>query len=220
MSISPKRSRFKFEQRPEPCRQCGTAAWWDGWRGIKNEVVREASGAIVVREGAARHRARCSSPSCYASWTVYPQEVYPHRVFQLSVVSSAVAAVALGGETRSAVAAMHRASRRSVSRWVSWVGSLFDAPSLVRLCARLGPQGYRPQVMASVEQGEGISRAGTILGLLDQLATLLRERGALGSQNTPGLAAILTHQLVRFGEVCRLTGLSPPLHVDIGVAPG
>ena len=222
MFISPNSSRFKYEERPDPCRRCGAAAWWNGWRAIKNEVVRDCSGAIVVREGARRHRARCSSgaPTC-GGWTVYPEDAYPNRVFQLSAVSSAVEAVALGGETRAAAAAAHRASRRSVSRWVGWVGSLLDIPSLVGLCARLDPQGRRPPVWASREQTEVITtRAGATLRLLDHLATLLRERGALGSRDAPALAAILSHQLVRFGEVRRLTGFSPPLRVDIAFAPG
>lgn len=151
---------------------------------------------------------------------MYPQDVYPHRVFQLSVVSSAVEAVALGGETRTAAALAHQASRRSVSRWVGWVGSLLDVASLVRLCAHVDPQGHRPPLLASREQAEGVSGAGTILRLLDHLATLLRERGALGSQELPALAAILAQQLARFGEVWRLTGLSPPLRVDTAFALG
>lgn len=149
---------------------------------------------------------------------MYSQQTYPHRVFQLSAVSSAVAAVALGGETRTAAAAAHRASRRSVARWVGWVGSLFDVPSLLGLCARLD-RPHSPPVLAS-HKADGVSRAGTILRLLDHLATLLRERAALGSQQPPALAAILSHQLARFGEVRRLTVLSPPLRVDIGFAPG
>jgi len=151
---------------------------------------------------------------------VYSEDAYPNRVFQLSAVSSAVEAVALGGETPTAAAAAHQASRRSVSRWVGWVGSLLEVPSLVRLCVHLDPQGHRPPVLTSAEQAKGVSGAGTILRLLDHLATLLRERGALCSRELPALAAILAHQLARFGEVCRLTGLSPPLRVDIGFAPG
>lgn len=150
---------------------------------------------------------------------MYPQDAYPHRVFQLSAVSSAVGAVALGGETRTAAAAAHRTSRRSVSRWVRWVGSLLDLDSLVRLCTRLDPQGRRPPVSAG-EEAEAVRRAGTILRLLDHLAGLLRERGALRSRDAPALAAILDHQLARFGEVARLTRCSPPLRVDVAFAPG
>lgn len=222
MFVSPKGSRFKYEERPEPCRRCGAVAWWNGRRAIKNEVVRDGSGSIVMREGAVRHRARCSSrASGCGSWTVYAEDAYPHRVFQLSAVSSAVEAVALGGETRTAAAETHQASRRSVSRWVNWVGSLIDVGSLVGLCARLDSQGHRPPVSASGDETEAVSRAGTCLRLLDHLAGLLRERGALGSsREVPALAAILWHQLVRFGQVHRLGGLSPPLRVDVAFAPG
>lgn len=221
MFVSPNRSRFKYEERPEPCRRCGAAGWWNGWRTIKNEVVRDAEGAIVVREGVARRRARCSRQGrgC-GSWTVYPQDAYPHRVFQLSVVSSAVAAVALGGETRTKAAARHQTSRRSVARWVGWIGSLVEVPSLVRFCACLDPQGQPPPVLASGKDNRAVTRAGTILRLLDHLAGLLREHGALGARELPALAAILSHQLERFGEWRRLTGFSPPLRVDIAFAPG
>lgn len=220
MLVAPKGSQCKYEERPEPCRRCGAAAWWNGWRAIKNEVVRDASGAIVVR-GARRHRAQCSSgvPSC-GSWTVYPQDAYPHRAFQLSVVSSAVEAAALGGATYTAAAVQHRTSRRSVSRWVKWVGSLLDAASLVRLCARLDPQGRRPPVSAVGEQAAVLSRAGTILRLLDHVVVLWREQGALRSLDAPALTAILAHQLARFGQVSTLTGSSPPLRVDVAFAPG
>jgi len=141
-------------------------------------------------------------------------------VFQLSVVSSAVAAVALGGETRTKAAARHQASRRSVARWVGWIGSLVDVPSLVQFCARLDAQGQPPPVLASDKDNRIVTRAGTILRLLDHLAGLLREHGALSVREVPALAAILSHQLGRFGTWRRLTGFSPPLRVDIAFAPG
>lgn len=151
---------------------------------------------------------------------MYPEDTYPYRTFQLSAVSSAVEAVALGGQTHTAAAAAHQTSRRSVSRWVGWVGSLLEVPRLVRLCAQLDPWGHRPPVLASYEEADRVGRAGAILQLLDHLAGLLRERGALGLREVPALAAILAHQLARFGEVWKLTDLSPPLHVDIAFALG
>lgn len=218
--VAPNGSRFKYEGRPAPCGRCGRATWWNGWRAIKNEVVRDAGGAIVVRAGR-RHRARCSSGdrSC-GSWTVYGPEAYPHRVFQLSVVSSAVAAVALGGATLTESAAQHLATRRSVSRWIRWVGSLFEVGVLVGLCARLDPQVRRPPVAAATGALGTMARAGAILRLLDQVADLLRQRGALGSRPAPALAAVLAHQLSRFGAVARLTRRSPPLRVDLAWEPG
>jgi hypothetical protein len=216
--VAPKGSRFKYEERPPPCRRCGRAAWWNGWRAIKAEVVCEASGANVVRE-ARRHRARCSSGdrSCRI-WTVYGEDAYPHRVFQLSVVASAVGAVALGGLTLSGSAARHRATRRSVSRWLRWVATLLEAPRLLELCARLDAQG-QPPPPATVGKPATIARAGAILRLLDQLARLLRERGVRLARDVPALAAIVAHQLARFGEVRFLTRSSPPLRVDVVFEP-
>lgn len=150
---------------------------------------------------------------------MYPEDTYPYRTFQLSAVSSAVEAVALGDQTRTAAAAAHQTSRRSVSRWVGWVASLLDVPSLVRLCAQSDPQGQRPPVLVSHAETDAVSRAGAILRLLDHLAGLLRERGALGARELPALAAILAQQFARFGEVWKLTDLSPPLRIDIAFAP-
>lgn len=205
------------------CRRCGSGAWWNGWRAIKREVVRDGSRAVIERE-AQRHRARCSSGdgSC-RSWTVYGDEAYPHRTFQLSVVSAAVEAVALGGATRTGAASQHHTTRRSVSRWLGWVGSLVEAGDLAALCARLDPHGRRPPVGATVapSQGSGsIARAGANLRLLDHLADLLRERGALCWRGGPALGAILARPLERFGEVAFLTRGSPRLRVAEAFAPG
>lgn len=138
-----------------PCRRCGSGAWWNGWRAIKREVVRDASGMVIERE-ARRHRARCRSGdrSC-RDWTVYGDEAYPHRTFQLSVVSAAVEAVALGGATRTGTATQHRTTRRSVSRWLGWVGSLVEPGDLGALCTRLDPHGRRPPVGATVAPSQG-----------------------------------------------------------------
>jgi hypothetical protein len=154
---------------------------------------------------------------------VYGDEAYPHRTFQLSVVSSAAEAVALGGATRTGAAAQHRTTRRSVSRWLGWVGSLVEPGDLGALCTRLDPHGRRPPVGATVapSQGSGsVTRAGANLRLLDHLADLLRERGALCWRGGPALGAILARPLERFGEVALLTRGSPRLRVAEAFAPG
>jgi hypothetical protein len=186
-------------------------------------VVRDTSGAVIERE-ARRHRARCSGAdrSC-RGWTVYGEEAYPHRTYQLSLVSSAVEAVALGGATRTAAASQHRTTRRSVSRWLGWVGSLVEAGDLARQCARLDPHGRRPPMgaTAAASQGSGsVARAGAILRLLDNLADLLRERSALCWRGGPALGAILARPLERFGEVAFVTRGSPRLRVAEAFAPG
>jgi hypothetical protein len=222
LSVAPKDAGCKYEERPEPCRRCGSAPWWNGWRTIKHEVLRDASGAVIER-AARRHRARCSGGdrSC-RDWTVYSAEAYPYRTYQLSLVSAAVEAVALGGATRTAAGAQHHTTRRSVSRWLGWVGSLVEAGDLARLCARLDAQGRRPPfgTAAAGPQSTTVRRAGVVLRLLDHLADLLRERGALGARHGPALGEILARPLERFGEVAFLTRGSPRLRVAAAFAPG
>jgi hypothetical protein len=110
-----------------------------------------------------------------------------------------------------------------VSRWLGWVGSLVEPGDLGALCTRLDPHGRRPPVGATVapSQGSGsVTRAGANLRLLDHLADLLRERGALCWRGGPALGAILARPLERFGEVALLTRGSPRLRVAEAFAPG
>ena len=58
-----------------------------------------------------------------------------------------------------------------------------------------------------------MSRAGSVLRLLDHLSDVLFRRGVALPGRGPGLLRILTAQLARFGDVCWLTRPSPPLRV-------
>jgi len=159
-----------------------------------------------------RQRARCSDRHCAAgSWTIYPAGAYPHRSYQLCVVAATVAEVCFAGGRRRAVAARHDCSRRSVSRWVRWTAQLASPEDLGRLCARLDPEGLPPPTPPPAE-GE-VSRAGSVLRLLDHLGDVLLRRGVGLPGRGPGLLRILTAQLARFGDVAWLTRASPPLRV-------
>lgn len=221
MLVAPKGSRFKYEERPAPCRVCGSVAWWNGWRAIKGEVGHDGASDAVVRREGRRHRARCSrrDGKC-RSWTVYGEDAYPHRVFQLSAVSSAVTTVALEKVTMTESARRHDSSRRSVSRWVKWVASFLDVAGLVRLCARLGSQQGLPPPALAASEAQAAHRAGVVLVLLDHLCGLLREGGVALSRDGPALGVLLGDQLARFGEVVLLTRPSPPLRVDVGLEAG
>lgn len=201
----------KHVARPGPCPVCGRPAWWNGTRWIKG-VVFLLAGGLRRAEPFVRRRARCSDRGCSAgSWTVYEPGGYPHRTFLLSVVAFAVAAMAVGvGATLTAVADECGSHRRSVGRWVRWVGGLADPAELSRGCARLDPDGLPPP--AAPRTVEPMARAGWVVGLLDRLADLLRGRGVT-LEPGPGLAAILRHQLDRFRSVFHLTRPSPPLRV-------
>ncbi len=158
-----------------------------------------------------RRRARCSDRRCAAgSWTIYPAGAYPHRSYQLCVVAAAVAEIC-AGDSRRAVAAHHDCSRRSVSRWIRWTAGLASPEDLARLCARLDPEGLPPPMPAT--SGGEVSRAGSVLQLLDALGDVLLRRGVAVPGRGPGLVRVLLTQLARFGDVCWLTRSSPPLRV-------
>lgn len=214
MPVAHSGRRFKYSERPAPCLVCGCYAVWNGRRNV-SQVVRDGSGPLrYVAE--VRRRARCADRTCAArSWTVYPASAYPHRVFQLPVVASAVSTIAFAPDsTLSRTATDHACSRRSVVRWCRWVAHLAEPSHLAWACARLDPDGLAG-ISALVHATPLRARAGSALRLLDRLSELLLDRGVALPAAGPGLARILAHQHRRFGDIFRLTGPSPPLRVDL-----
>ena len=216
MCVSPSTPRCKKAVRPDPCRVCGALSWWNGGRVVAEVIQDIAQGARRVID-VLRRRARCSDRRCAAgSWTIYPPGAYPHRSYQLGVVASAVAEVCVAGDSRRAVAARHDCSRRSVSRWIRWTAQLASPEDLGQLCARLDPEGLPPP--SATAAGE-VSRAGSVLRLLDHLGDVLLRRGVALPGRGPGLVRVLTAQLARFGDVAWLTRSSPPLRVAPETVP-
>lgn len=203
----------KYELRPDPCRWCGSPAWWDGSRSVA--AVRKAcDGSIEHDTENVRRRAKCSSEDCPAgSRTVYEHDDYPHRVFQLEVLVSAVLTVVIGARTMTAAAAEHLCSRDSVRRWRRWIDALAEPGDLEQLCARLDPDALPPPT----DSPHG--RTAQVIALLDRLADLLALKGLPLKGRACGLVRVLRDQLVRFGEVFRLTRASPPLRADRGLLP-
>lgn len=215
MPVAHSGRRFKYAERPAPCQVCGSYTVWNGRRCV-SQVVRDSSGAVRYVAEEVRWRARCADRSCAAgSFTVYAASAYPHRVFQLPVVASAVGTIAFAPDaTLSRTATDHACSRRSVVRWCRWVADLAEPSHLARACARLDPDGLAG-VSALVHTKPLRARAGSALRLLDRLSELLLDRGVALPAAGPGLARILAHQHRRFGDIFRLTGSSPPLRVDL-----
>ncbi len=209
MSLSPRCIHGKYAERPPLCSVCSSASWWNGSRNVSS--VHKHDGGVKHRTDVIRRRARCPVRECsQGSWTIYEEDSYPHRLFQLLVVVSAVTLVTLGEKTLTAAAAAHQCSRDSVRRWKQWVDGLAAPQVLMRACTRLDsdglPGGFVPDSMP---------RAGAVLHLLDRLAELLRARGLRLPDLDAGLACVLKDQLVRFGEIFYLTKPSPPLRVDL-----
>ena len=200
----------KYTSRPSCCRACGEPAWWNGTR-VVAPVRRSPEGRVEHEPETVRHRARCSSKSCpLGSWTVYEQNDYPHRVFQLDVVVAAVSMFVYGAATMTAAAKAHLCYRDSVRRWRQWIASLAAPRDLERLCSRIDSAGLPPPV--APESGD---RAARVLVLLDHLARLMATRGVELPRCGAGPVRLLVDRLVRFGEVFYLTKSSPPLRADI-----
>ncbi len=209
---SPEKKR-KYNERPDPCRRCGTPGWWAGGRRVA-QMVLGVRGVVERVPDLWRPRACCPNPDCpVKSWTVYEPGGYPHRSFTLAVTASGVAQLAADdAATLKDVADAHQCDRRTVGRWVRWVVRLCATVAVVRACARLDPTGLPPPAPPPRETRR--RRAGSVLLLLDHLVRLLRERGAALEPGS-GLVAILRHQFVRFGAVLWLTRQSPPLHMAV-----
>jgi hypothetical protein len=211
VDVSPSPSRRKKTLRPDPCRVCGSPSWWDGGRRVA-EIIQELGRGVRRVIDVLRPRARCSDRRCAAgSWTLYAAHAYPHRSFQLDVVTAAVAAVCVGGASRRASAEQHACSRRSVARWIRWTAQLARPADLAPVCARLDPDGLPPPMPAT--GGGEESRAGAVLRLLDHLGDVLQRRGVPLPGRGPGLLRLLTAQRARFGDIAWLTRASPPLRV-------
>ena len=212
MALRGSSGRFKREDRPAPCRACGSAGWWNGVRHVA-QVVRDVAGEIHHVADMVRSRVRCSNRSCTAQdSTIYEEGGYPHRLYQLPVLASAVAEVAFKpGSTFSQAAAGHFCSRRTVARWHAWVGELVEPGDLARACARLDPEGMPPGM--TNPGGRPPGRVGVVLALLERFVDLLRHFGVGLVGGASGLSALLCYQLQRFGDIRYLTRSSPPLRI-------
>jgi len=142
---------------------------------------------------------------------VYPGGTYPHRTFQLDVVSSAVAQVA-AGESRQQAAARHQCSRRSVGRWQRWCAELVVPEDLTAAVVRLDPDGLPPPPPGGTE---GRDPGGWALRLWERLSDVLVHRGVALPDGRSGLHRVLAWQRERDGVVAWLTKRSSPrLRVD------
>lgn len=213
MSIPCEKRRGKQKERPEPCRVCGAEAWWNGSR-VVSVVVCGLGSVVEYVTGQVRRRACCSERSCAASsWTVYPSGSYPHRTFQLDVVTSAVAQVS-GGESTGRTAQGHACSRRSVSRWRRWCAELVAPEELAAAAVRVDPDGLPPPRRGGKEAQD---QAGWALRLWERLAGLLAHRGVALPEGRSGLQRMLCWQHERDGVVAWLAKpQSPRLRVDLG----
>ena len=136
---------------------------------------------------------------------------YPHRVFWLQVVVSAVSAVVFNKVTLTGAARAHQCGRDSVRRWLLWVQRLVEPADLMRVCTVLDETG-----MPGAAATGHMSKAGAIIYLMDRLAELLAQRGVTVQTATgSGLIWVLKRQLEVFRQVYYLKNVSPPMRAEI-----
>mgnify|MGYP001765696202 CR=1 FL=1 len=141
-----------------------------------------------------------------------PYDSYPHRVFWLQVVVSAVSAVVFNQATMTAAARAHQCGRDSIRRWVMWVQRLAEPFDLMRLCTVLDGTGMPGAAVVG-----HMPTAGAVIYLMDRLAELLAQRGVTMTNAEPasGLIWVLKRQLEIFRQVFYLKDVSPPMRADI-----
>jgi hypothetical protein len=175
-----------------------------------------------MQDGSAKHvtdivyrRARCRSENCRRSWTVYElYDSYPHRVFWLAVVVSAVSAVVFNKVTMTAAAKTHQCGRDSVRRWLLWIERLAEPADLMRVCTQLDCTGM-PGAAATGD----MPKAGAVIYLMDRLAELLAQRAVMvPAESGLGVISVLKQQLGVFGQVFYLKNVSPPMRADVFAA--
>jgi hypothetical protein len=117
--------------RPTACVFCGHGrVWWNGFR-VRTATVLVAS-VVVFLNGVRCRRVKCARKGCRRSWTVHPEGVMPRRHYQLSVVAPAMTRHLLEGISQERVAEEHTCSRRTVSRWLHWLGDVAEPGALAR----------------------------------------------------------------------------------------
>jgi hypothetical protein len=183
------------DARPPPCRRCGGASWWNGWRETF-PVVATAAASVVERWQVALPLGKCSS--CHHAFTCYPAGFYPRRQYQLDVVAEVVAGVALGSEPVAHIAATVTASATSARRWTAWVAALTRASELVAAAAQVDAS--VATVALPPPRGARHPGAAAVLAGLEALGTALVRAGVAFVERT-GLGRVLGWQHRRHGDV-------------------
>jgi len=116
----------------------------------------------------------------------------------------------LGQGVRRVIDVLRRRARCSDRRCAAGSWTIYPA----------GVYPHRSYQLCVVAAASGeVSRAGSVLRLLDHLSDVLLRRGVALPGRGPGLVRVLTAQLARFGDVAWLTRSSPPLRVATETVP-
>jgi hypothetical protein len=123
-----------FETVKKPCRCLfcqGRRIYWNGHRG-RGASVLEGDEVVYLPDILCK-RVKCANPECKKSWTLRPLGLMPRRHYQLCVVASATRQFLFQPRTTlTSVATAHRCCRRTLGRWLHWIGGIAKPSDLIR----------------------------------------------------------------------------------------
>jgi len=174
-------------RRPPRCVGCGhPRIWWDGRPKCSASVCLE--GHVVHVTGIVCRRVRCAR--CAARWRLRPPGLLARKHYQLDVVAQAAATYLFAPRaTQQSVAEAFCCSRRTVGRWIRWIGELASPAALLRTLAEIADEPVRPKLLRIARTGprERIAR----LARTAEVLTLFEALGAALGGEPPGLRAVL-----------------------------
>jgi hypothetical protein len=195
--VRPAWVRFAQEvERPARCRVCAHPRVHGNGHAERTATVQGGEQAVHVT-GIRCRRVRCAA--CRKSWPLQPAGLVPRRHYQLCVVAEAASQHLFAGDVQERVAEGRGCSRRSVGRWLRWIGECADPAALgAELLAAVGAP-VLPRLRALAPRLRAL-RDGARRALLERAAAVLELLEALAlawGLEPPGLRGVVEHVLRR-----------------------
>jgi hypothetical protein len=183
---------FETVEKPCCCIFCkGTKIYWNGQRQRTASVM--IANKVAHLTDILCKRVKCATPECKKSWTLRPAGLMPRRHYQLCVVAHATSKFLFDPQaTLTLVAQLHCCCRRTVGRWLNWIGGIADPADLIRRLLKVSKDAASTTVfkMSDIFQ----KAAGTGRKIFERTAKNLCILEALGTAygyEPPGLRAMV-----------------------------
>lgn len=219
-SVGPQRGR---PPRPGECVRSSCRSrkvWYDGWRLTYGTLLVEG-GSHRFDEGLWLQRVACAV--CWASWTLRPAFLYPHRSYAPDVVEAAcLSYLSEESSTYAKVAARFGCSWTAVWGWITWLSRLMEPAAVLAEAVRLAPSSPNVELMPRVvpqdhPKGRSPERQKVLLLALQLLAALvvLGRAQSVPSADPSALRGFLVVSFLslRRPALVSCAGWSPPIDV-------
>jgi hypothetical protein len=204
---------------PLECVFCGGArVTYDGWRHRSLSLL--SDGHVQYLDRVPCRRVQCAAAGCGRGWTVRPAGMLPRRHYQACVVAQATSQYLFDAEAaQEHVAAAHGCARRTLGRWLTYVGQVAAPADLERhLCAASeAPVLVQTPAVAAVERKAPTAARRAVLTLAALCLVLFEALGAALHLPPPGLGAVLQRAIA---DRDRVTTYAAPAIPDLARRPG